>query len=48
MHGPRVKGWGFVQNGAYRAMAKDGGEFRHRDWWKQAPKGREARARRPL
>ena len=48
LHGPRVKGWGFVQNGEYRGMAMDAGEFRHRDWWKQTPKGREARARRPL
>jgi hypothetical protein len=48
LHGPRVKGWGFVQHGEYRAMARDGEEFRHRDWWKQAPKGSEARAQRGL
>lgn len=47
LHGPRVKGWGFVQNGEYRAMARDGGEFRHRDWWKWAPRGAQARAGRP-
>jgi hypothetical protein len=42
-HGPRVKGWGFVENGEYRAMAKDGNDFRHRDWWKTAPSGRKMR-----
>lgn len=46
MHGPRVKGWGFVQHGDYRPMARDGGEFRHRDWWKDAPIGAVARAAR--
>jgi hypothetical protein len=46
LHGPRVKGWGFVQNGAYRAMARDGGEFRHRDWWKGAPSGAAVRSGR--
>ena len=46
LHGPRVKGWGFVQHGEYRAMARDGGEFRHRDWWKQAPRGSDVRAQR--
>ena len=44
MHGPRVKGWGFLRNGDYRAMARGADEFRHRDWWKQAPSGRVARA----
>jgi hypothetical protein len=29
-------------------MARDAGEFRHRDWWKQAPNGRAARALRSL
>ncbi len=46
MHGPRVKGWGFVQHGDYRPMARDGGEFRHRDWWKDAPTGAVVRAAR--
>ena len=46
LHGPRVKGWGFVQNGTYRAMARNGGEFRHRDWWKAAPLGAETRSGR--
>jgi len=45
-HGPRVKGWGFVQDGDYRAMAKDGSDFRHRDWWKSAPRGQAIRAAR--
>jgi hypothetical protein len=46
IHGPRVKGWGFVQAGRYRPMAQDATEFRHRDWWKSAPKGRDMRAQR--
>lgn len=46
MHGPRVKGWGFMQAGELRSMAKDAGEFRHRDWWKKAPSGRAMRADR--
>lgn len=46
LHGPRTKGWGFVQNGVYRPMARDGAEFRHRDWWRRAPRGSAARAGR--
>lgn len=46
VHGPRVKGWGFFQNGEFRAMSRDGSEFRHRDWWKSAPSGATARADR--
>jgi len=46
IHGPRVKGWGFIQNGELRTMAKDASEFRHRDWWKRALSGREMRAKR--
>jgi hypothetical protein len=46
VHGPRVKGWGFLQNGELRVMAKDAAEFRHRDWWKSAPSGRAMRASR--
>jgi hypothetical protein len=45
-HGPRVKGWGFVQDGAYRPMALNGQDFRHRDWWKTAPPGGVMRASR--
>jgi hypothetical protein len=45
-HGPRVKGWGFLQAGEYRAMARDGKDFRHRDWWKHAPRGLAMRASR--
>jgi hypothetical protein len=48
MHGPRIKGWGFVQDGKFRAMARDAAEFRHRDWWKRALSGREMRARRQV
>lgn len=43
VHGPRVKGWGFLRNGDYRPMARDADEFRHRDWWKHAPTGRAVR-----
>jgi hypothetical protein len=46
VHGPRTKGWGFVQNGVYRSMARDGAEFRHRDWWRHAPRGSAMRAGR--
>jgi hypothetical protein len=46
LHGPRVKGWGFMQQGEYRLMAKDGFDFRHRDWWKRAPPGHAMRAAR--
>jgi len=42
-HGRRVKGWGFVQDGEYRAVARDGSDFRHRDWWKSAPNGQAMR-----
>ncbi|MEA3274035.1 MAG: hypothetical protein U9Q81_01780 [Pseudomonadota bacterium] len=48
IHGPRAKGWGFLQNGTFRTMAKDENEFRHRDWWKNAPKGHEMRALREV
>lgn len=46
LHGPRVKGWGFLRDGVYRGMARDADEFRHRDWWKQAPSGAVVRAGR--
>ena len=46
LHGPRTKGWGFLRNGVYRSMARDGAEFRHRDWWRHAPRGAAMRAGR--
>lgn len=46
LHGPRVKGWGFLRQGEYRPMARDASEFQHRDWWKNAPSGRLVRALR--
>jgi hypothetical protein len=46
LHGPRIKGWGFMQDGELRSMARDAGEFRHRDWWKTAPSGDTMRAGR--
>lgn len=45
-HGPRTKGWGFLQRGLYRPMARDGSESLHRDWWLQAPRGAAMRAGR--
>ena len=44
MHGPRIKGWGFLQNGGFRIMARDASEFRHRNWWQSAPRGAHMRA----
>lgn len=46
MHGPRIKGWGFMVDGSYRAMAEDAGDNRHAKWWHEVPKGREVRRRR--
>ena len=46
LRGPRVKGWGFVQGGQFRSMARDAGEFRHKDWWKTAPSGDAMRSDR--
>ena len=46
VHGPRTKGWGFMRGGRFRPMAGSAGEFRHRDWWKEAQKGKAMRARR--
>jgi hypothetical protein len=43
-HGPRVKGWGFFQDGTYRAVAGDRYDFQHRNWWKSVPTGRAMRA----
>jgi hypothetical protein len=46
LHGPRVKGWGFLRGGVERVMSATGADFRHRDWWLSAPSGREVRAAR--
>jgi len=46
LHGPRTKGWGFAQGGRLRPMSRDAGEFRHRDWWKTASRGKAMRADR--
>ncbi|MBK1631075.1 hypothetical protein CKO31_10045 [Thiohalocapsa halophila] len=46
LHGPRVKGWGFRRAGRYRAMARSGADFRHRNWWQTAPSGRAVRESR--
>lgn len=47
LHGPRVKGWGFLHNGTFRVYAADASESRHRDWWRTAPSGRRMRTNRP-
>jgi len=46
LHGPRVKGWGFLRAGQYRAMARSAADFRHRDWWRTAPTGDAVRRAR--
>jgi hypothetical protein len=46
VHGPRVKGWGFLRGGHRKSMARDAADFRHRDWWRAAPSGRAMRAAR--
>ena len=46
LHGPRVKGWGFLRAGRYRPMARSGADFRHRNWWQTAPSGRAVRRAR--
>ena len=43
-HGPRVKGWGFLRDGQFGSMARDASDFRHRNWWEHAPKGRLVRS----
>ena len=46
LHGPRIKGWGFLRDGIERQMAASATDFRHRDWWLTAPSGRNVRAAR--
>jgi hypothetical protein len=46
IHGPRVKGWGFMEDGELVPMASGADEFRHRDWWKTAPNGSAMRMER--
>jgi hypothetical protein len=46
LHGPRVKGWGFLRGGRRQVMAQDAADFRHRNWWLTAPSGRASRAAR--
>lgn len=41
VHGPRVKGWGFLRNGEYRPYAADKHDNPTRAWWKTAKRGRE-------
>jgi hypothetical protein len=46
LHGPRVKGWGFLRAGRRKTMARSAADFRHRDWWLTAPSGRAVRSSR--
>jgi len=39
LHGPRVKGWGFLRGGNYVPYARDATDFRHEDWWEKTPRG---------
>ena len=48
IHGPRTKGWGFMQGGRFRPMANNAEEFRHKDWWKTASNGKAMRASRAV
>lgn len=48
VHGPRVKGWGFLRNGEYRPIATDREAYPSHGWWKTAPTGAELRAVRGL
>lgn len=43
IHGPRVKGWGFLRDGKYRPFAVHKDDYPSRSWWKTAPRGRELR-----
>jgi len=39
LHGPRVKGWGFLRGGTYVPYARDAADFRHENWWEKTPRG---------
>lgn len=43
LHGPRIKGWGFLRNGQYRPFAKTADDYPSAQWWKTAPRGRVLR-----
>lgn len=43
VHGPRVKGWGFLRDGVYSAFATDKDDYPQQKWWKTAQSGRELR-----
>jgi len=45
IHGPRVKGWGFLCGGEYAPFDTAAEEHRFRDWWRTAPTGRALRYR---
>lgn len=39
VHGPRIKGWGFLRGGQYVPYARDATDFRHENWWEKTPRG---------
>ncbi len=43
IHGPRVKGWGFLRDGVYRPVTASKDDNPCQAWWKTAPRGRELR-----
>lgn len=45
-HGPRRKGWGFVEGTQYRPFALTGHDYPLDRWWRRAQSGREAREAR--
>lgn len=43
VHGPRVKGWGFIRDAGYIQFAKGADDYPSRQWWHTAPRGRALR-----
>ncbi|MBI1397031.1 MAG: hypothetical protein GC151_13730 [Betaproteobacteria bacterium] len=43
IHGPRIAGWGFMKNGAYRPVTTTAQQNPWGEWWKSAPRGRNIR-----
>jgi hypothetical protein len=47
LHGPRIKGWGFLRNGEYKLFAHRLDDYPARHWWKTAPRGHTLRTKSP-
>lgn len=47
-HGPRTKGWGFLRDGRYIPVAETRDDNPAHEWYKDAPPGRDARAKRTV